>query len=312
MLYCFVLLRVLCGCRTASTLIRSNSGSSSGSKCTVTFVSMGCSSRACVALMQILQFGYLEMMYMINSGSVLFQEEVGRTSSALSCGNLQEGQRRGSASCGGRATAITWDSAPNLNLLFPPELDFTFAVRGMATTFAEAVAPAGVRAADKGAAVAAGATDSAAKNWPHPGKPGEEGNSAEPAAKPSGAPVPAYVNLGSGTMSSDVDAVVFWIKAVLPALPAVCTLGVATHLLGDAFSEGEPQIERSDSSAVDVRYSVRLISPLSGKVVITSVSSVLYSFFFLSSLLSSVLLLQLKSGLRTSQKRHAFKALRNV
>lgn len=244
--------------RTASTLVRSNSGSSSGSKCAVTFVSMGCSSRACVALMQILQFGYLETVYMINSSSVLFQEEVGRTSSALSCGNLQEGQRRGSASRGGRAITTTWDSAPDLNLHFPSELDFTFAVRGMASAFAEAVASASSRAAHgRGAAAGATAADSAANSGPQAAKPGEEGNRAESAAKPpTVAFQPAFGNVGNGTVAGDVESVFSWIKAVLPALPALCTLGVATHLLGDALSEGEPQMERNDSSAVDVRYSV--------------------------------------------------------
>lgn len=39
-------------------------------------------------------------------------------------------------------------------------------------------------------------------------------------------------------------------------LPALCTLGVAAHLLGDTVFDGQPQPERNDSSLADVQYTV--------------------------------------------------------
>ncbi|CDJ39913.1 TLD domain-containing protein, putative [Eimeria tenella] len=247
------------------SLQRSASGSvsSSSSRRSITYVSLGCSTRACVALMQILQYGYLEMMYLINPKSPVFQDKVARTTSGLSCNQAQEIQTKG-VNARGVHTASAWDAAPALKLMFPEELNFTFAVRAMASAFAEAIAPTGIHAATSTAAAVAAAAVAVTQ------MPGQcsIGNgtgsgtrrgtsSTELAAQASGAILHASSGtIGSGGLRNEVFAVLSWIRAALPVLPALCTLGVAAHLLGDTVFDGQPQPERNDSSAIDVQYTV--------------------------------------------------------
>ncbi|KAL8439826.1 hypothetical protein Efla_004352 [Eimeria flavescens] len=242
----------------APTLTSCGSGSlsSSDSRRSITFVSLGCSSRACVSLLQILQYGYLEMMYLLNPNSPLFQDPVARTTSGLSCSRAQEVHHKGPAIRGIRATSA-WDAAPALKLMFPPELDFTFAVRSMAAALAEAVAPTGANAATPTAAAIAAAAISVTQLQSSSSGIRRGASSNELAAQASGAVLHATSgSVGSGGLRTEVFAVLSWIRATLPALPALCTLGVAAHLLGSAVFDGQPQQERSDSSALDVQYSV--------------------------------------------------------
>ncbi|KAL8271991.1 hypothetical protein Esti_004115 [Eimeria stiedai] len=242
----------------APTLTSSGSGSlsSSDSRRSITFVSLGCSSRACVSLLQILQYGYLEMMYLLNPNSALFQDSVARTTSGLTCSRVQEVHHKAPGIRGARVTSA-WDSVPALKLMYPPELDFTFAVRSMAAALAEAVAPSGANAATPTAAAVAAAAMSVTQLQSHSSSFRRGASGTELAAQASGAVLHATSgSLGSGGLRTEVFAVLSWIRATLPALPALCTLGVAAHLLGNAVFDGQPQPERSDSSAVDVQYSV--------------------------------------------------------
>ncbi|KAL8436679.1 hypothetical protein ACSSS7_001504 [Eimeria intestinalis] len=243
----------------APTVTSSGSGSlsSSDSRRSITFVSLGCSSRACVSLLQMLQYGYLEMMYLLNPSSTLFQDSVARTTSGLTCSRAQEVHHKGPGIRGIRVTAA-WDSVPALKLMFPPELDFTFAVRSMAAALAEAVAPSGANASTPTAAAVAAAAMSVTQLQSHSSSFRRGASSTELAAQASGAVLHATSgSVGSGGLRTEVFAVLSWIRATLPALPSLCTLGVAAHLLGNAVFDGQPQPERSDSSAVDVQYSVR-------------------------------------------------------
>lgn len=211
--------------------------------------------------MQMLQYGYLELMYLLNPNSPVFQDQVARSSSGLSCNKTQEVHHKGISLRGVHATAA-WDSAPSVKLMFPKELNFTFAVRSMAAAFAEAAAPTGVHAATPtAAAVAAAAVSVTQLQTQSSGLP-RGVSSTELAAQASGALLHATSGtIGSGGLRNEVFAVLSWIRATLPVLPALCTLGVAAHLLGDAVFDGQPQPERNDSSAADVQYTVRY-SPL--------------------------------------------------
>lgn len=242
----------------APTLSRSGSGSisSNGSRRHITFVSMGCSSRACVSLMQMLQYGYLEMVYLLNPNSSLFQDQMARSNSGLSCSRAQEVRHKGTATRGVRATSA-WDSAPAVKLMFPRELNFTFVVKAMAAALAEAAAPAGANAATPTAAAVAAAAVSVTLLQSQASGLRRGSSSTELAAQASGAVLHATTSTsGSGGLRSEVFAVLSWIRATLPSLPALCTLGVAAHLLGDAVFDGQPQPERNDSSAADIHYQV--------------------------------------------------------
>ncbi|CDJ46694.1 TLD domain-containing protein, putative [Eimeria brunetti] len=242
----------------------SGSVSSSGSRRSITYVSLGCSTRACVALLQLLQYGYLELTYLLNPNSLVFQDKAARTTSGLSCNQAQEIQTKGMTSRGVH-TSSAWDTAPALRLMFPTQLNFTFALRSMAAAFAEAAAPTSIHAATPTAAAVAAAAVAVTQigaahfNGNGNGGPGMRRgtSSAELAAQASGAVLHASTaTIGSGGLRNEVFAVLSWIKVSLPVLPALCTLGVAAHLLGDTVFDGQPQPERNDSSLADVQYTV--------------------------------------------------------
>ncbi|CDI87442.1 hypothetical protein EPH_0076010 [Eimeria praecox] len=251
------------------SLNRSASGSvsSSSSRQSITYVSLGCSTRACISLLQILQYGYLEMIYLLNPNSLVFQDQVARTTSGLSCNQAQEVQAKGVSARGIHASSA-WDSAPALRLMFPVGLNFTFAVRAMAAAFAEAAAPTSIHAATPTAAAVAAAAVAVTQIAPPLNGEGGNGSSSssvmrrgasstELAAQASGAVLHASSGtIGSGGLRNEVFAVLSWIRAALPVLPALCTLGVASHLLGDTVFDGQPQPERNDSSLADVQYTV--------------------------------------------------------
>ena len=249
-----------------ASIHRSASGSvsSGSSRRSVTYVSLGCSTRACFSLMQMLQYGYLELIYLLNPNSLIFQDKVARTTSGLSCNQAQERQTKG-VTARGVHTSSAWDTVPALTLVFPKELNFTFAVRAMAAAFAEAAAPTSIHAATPTAAAVAAAAVAVTQM----GAPLNNTNSnssavmrrgassTELAAQASGAVLHASSGtIGSGGLRNEVFAVLSWIRAALPVLPSLCTLGVAAHLLGDSVFDGQPQPERNDSSLADVQYTV--------------------------------------------------------
>ncbi|XP_026194090.1 uncharacterized protein LOC34617358 [Cyclospora cayetanensis] len=245
-------------CRKSS-IHRSASGSISSacSRRSLTFISLGCTTRACVSLIQLLHLGYLEMMFLINSSSLLFQDQVARTTSGLTCNEAQELHIRAHPTRGIHATSA-WDSAPALKMVFPKELNFTFAIRAMASAFAEAAAPTTIHASTPTAAAVANAAVAVTQLAAHLSDGTHaRTSSVELAAQASGALLHASSStIGSGGLRHEVFAVLSWIRAALPALPALCTLGVAAHLLGDAVFDGQPQQERRDSSTTNVQYSV--------------------------------------------------------
>lgn len=207
--------------------------------------------------MQMLQYGYLEMMYLINPGSTLFQDPVARTTSGLSCNKAQEVNRRGSSTRGVRATSA-WDSAPALRLLFPPELNFNFAVRAMACALSESPAACGASAPTSTASALLNDSVTLGQQQAHSCGGGGGFSGSELVTQASGPTVNATTGaVCGGGLRSEVFAVLSWLKAILPALPSLCTLGVAAHLLGNALFDGQSQPERNDSSAIDVQYSVR-------------------------------------------------------
>ncbi|OEH78566.1 TLD domain-containing protein [Cyclospora cayetanensis] len=221
--------------------------------------------RACVSLIQLLHLGYLEMMFLINSSSLLFQDQVARTTSGLTCNEAQELHIRAHPTRGIHATSA-WDSAPALKMVFPKELNFTFAIRAMASAFAEAAAPTTIHASTPTAAAVANAAVAVTQLAAHLSDGTHaRTSSVELAAQASGALLHASSStIGSGGLRHEVFAVLSWIRAALPALPALCTLGVAAHLLGDAVFDGQPQQERRDSSTTNVQYSVSPLWCLSG------------------------------------------------